>query len=260
VVKPTPRNAAVISGVERFYHDATAEKFSSRKMMSWLRSYSCDPLWNEIRPLLVGKEILDVGCGLGFCSVILANLGYSVRGVDISPKSIERARILAEMTGVSDRCAFEVVDLNNSPVAGDYDTIFGRAVLHHLTAQPLNETLLMLRAHLRKEGRMIFQEPLALNPIVNLNRNVFDTEDRTPTERPLDLWQTLSSFRLAGLYPTHREYYLTAPLAHFFKKVCEVEPMFWSTRRSLTRLDSFLTSTFWPLRPFSWITLLSAHQ
>jgi 2-polyprenyl-3-methyl-5-hydroxy-6-metoxy-1,4-benzoquinol methylase len=260
LVKSTTRNASAISEIERHHHDEIAAKFSSRKRMSWLRSYSCDPLWSEIQPLLVGKEVLDVGCGMGFCSVILASLGYSVRGVDISPKSIEWARILAETSGVSDRCMFEVVDLNSSPVEGDYDTIFGRAVLHHLTVKPLGETLLMLRSHLRKEGRMVFQEPLALNPIVNLNRDVFDTEDRTPTERPLDLWQTLQSFRSAGLYLTHKEYYLTAPLAHFFKKVCKFDPMFWSTQRSLSRLDSLLTSTFWPLRPYSWITLLSAHQ
>src|SRR5256885_1605136 len=41
---------------------------------------------------LVGKRVLDIGCGEGQSSVMLAKLGAHVTGIDISPGAIEAAR------------------------------------------------------------------------------------------------------------------------------------------------------------------------
>lgn len=51
-----------------------------------------------------GKRVLDVGCGPGLYSVILAKAGADVVGVDFADEMIQIARSKAEEFGVQDRC------------------------------------------------------------------------------------------------------------------------------------------------------------
>lgn len=61
---------------------------------------------------------IDVACGQGAAAVWLARRGLQVRGFDISPAAIERARALAARSGVGDRCRFDVVDLDDGLPGG----------------------------------------------------------------------------------------------------------------------------------------------
>ena len=54
---------------------------------------------------------LDIACGQGQTCVWLAERGFEVWGVDVSPVAIDRARSLSEKHGVSGRCHPAVVDL-----------------------------------------------------------------------------------------------------------------------------------------------------
>jgi 2-polyprenyl-3-methyl-5-hydroxy-6-metoxy-1,4-benzoquinol methylase len=40
----------------------------------------------------VPSTVLDIGCGTGSLTVLLASLGYKVTGVDLSPAMIVRAK------------------------------------------------------------------------------------------------------------------------------------------------------------------------
>lgn len=51
-------------------------------------------------------SVLDVGCGVGWTSSEIADVGHNVTGLDISPVLIETAREMFE----SDRCTFLVGD------------------------------------------------------------------------------------------------------------------------------------------------------
>lgn len=55
-------------------------------------------------------RILDIGCGTGRVAISLAELGYSVVGVDISQKYIEIAKAKARSQGVENRVEFIVCD------------------------------------------------------------------------------------------------------------------------------------------------------
>jgi 2-polyprenyl-3-methyl-5-hydroxy-6-metoxy-1,4-benzoquinol methylase len=55
---------------------------------------------------LQGKNVLDIGCGDGHNSVLLAKLSAQVTGIDISPKSIDLAHKKAEINGVKDATRF----------------------------------------------------------------------------------------------------------------------------------------------------------
>lgn len=57
------------------------------------------------------ERILDLCCGIGRHSLALAKRGFSVVGVDFSPKFLQRARELAEAAGVGDRVEFVLQDI-----------------------------------------------------------------------------------------------------------------------------------------------------
>lgn len=61
---------------------------------------------------------LDLASGPGLAAVWLAERGLQVQGFDISPVAVDQARELAHRAGVSDRCRFAVVDLDDGLPAG----------------------------------------------------------------------------------------------------------------------------------------------
>jgi SAM-dependent methyltransferase len=75
-----------------------------------------------------GGHALELACGRGRASVWLAVRGMEVWGVDVSPVAIDLARQLAVLSGVGDRCRFEVVDLDDGLPEGPPEDL----VLCHL--------------------------------------------------------------------------------------------------------------------------------
>ena len=79
-------------------------------------------------------RIADLGCGTGTLSVLLADEGYAVDGVDFSSQMVARARAKA---GDRDGLAFVVADAAEPPLAeGGYDVVLCRHVLWALPDQP----------------------------------------------------------------------------------------------------------------------------
>ena len=64
--------------------------------------------WSGLDKLPKGSRILDVGCGIGGSSRILAKYyGFNVTGITISPAQVKRAR---ELTPFELNCNFQVMD------------------------------------------------------------------------------------------------------------------------------------------------------
>lgn len=136
---------------------------------------------------LPGKSVLDVGCGEGTNSILLAKLGAQVTGIDISPKSIELASKRAEINQLTGSCRFVCSPLETAELAPhSFDVIWGDAILHHVIAD-LSNVLTRLTRWAKPGGLMVFGEPVNFNQTLRRIRFMVPVHtDVSPDERPLE--------------------------------------------------------------------------
>ena len=120
-----------------------------------------DPRTREAwRSLLTGHlpappaRVADLGCGTGTLSVLLADEGYAVDGVDFSPEMVARARAKA---GPRPEVGFTVADAGEPPLdPGAYDVVLCRHVLWALPDRPA--ALARWQDLLTGDGRLVLVE------------------------------------------------------------------------------------------------------
>ena len=109
------------------YWEKRSDSFLVQKRQE-LHSAMAERWMKEIRGQLPeGKKlrILDVGCGAGFFSILLAKEGHQVTGIDLTPDMIKNARLLAEEEKVS--CEFQVMDAENPEFPDEtFDVVISR--------------------------------------------------------------------------------------------------------------------------------------
>ena len=112
--------------------------------------------WKSLLRTKIGGDtgdILDIGAGTGFLSIMLAELGYRVVGIDISEEMMERAKKKAVDRGVE--AEFKLGDAENlSFETGSFDAIVNRAVLWTLPSP--KKALAEWKRVLKPGGRLCF--------------------------------------------------------------------------------------------------------
>lgn len=125
------------------------------------------------------RSILDLGCGTGAHSYLLAEQGFEVYGIDSSADMIDQAnRRLAEGSlDLSNRLAFAQGDLRSLQLNQSYDAVI--SIFHVMSYQTTNDDLLAAFAsakrHLNPDGVFIFDfwygpAVLSDHPIPRLKR------------------------------------------------------------------------------------------
>lgn len=127
-------------------------------------------------------RIIDLGCGTGWLSGILANFGPTT-GVELSPEAVLRA------TELHPHATFECVDFRNWSVPeGQYDIVVSQEVIEHLDDQAAY--LDIARRLLVPGGHLILTTP---------NRSTFDTLPKemkdTWDRQPIENWLTAAELR-----------------------------------------------------------------
>jgi len=148
----------------------------------WAKELCCRLVGN-----LTGLHILDVGCGEGENSLLLATLGAKVTGIDISPGAVALAKERAHLSGLSGSTDFICSPLEQAPLPEKhFDVIWGDNVLHHVL--PVLDDSLRLLARVAKPGaQMLFIEPVNLCPGLRKLRFLVPVHTEvTPGERPLE--------------------------------------------------------------------------
>ncbi|SRR5581483_6767400 len=126
-----------------------------------------------------GIRVLDVGCGVGRWSRLLAARGAVVTGVDLSPTMIEQAQQRAVADGVSAHCRFRVQDVSSLDVGEQFDLILGVTVLQHiLDSDALRAAVEAVTSHLAAGGRLILLEAAPQAIVQRCDTTIFRARQR----------------------------------------------------------------------------------
>jgi len=130
---------------------------------------------------LVGKRVLEVGCGFGALAGYLAWAGRPERVVatDIRPDFVEAAASSARRIGVDDRLSVRVGDMRDLAALREdpFDLVIANNAFVYLpTASDMRQALAQFRQVLKPDGRILLyhanrwrlRDPFSQDPIVHL--------------------------------------------------------------------------------------------
>ena len=131
----------------------------SRTEPSIVSDFTGRPSTIELCGDVEGKEILDLGCGEGYCSRILAKKKPAkITGIDISEEMINRAleRESSENLGISYLCE-NAADYQFQEKS--YDLILGMFIFNYVPLQVMRDILSNVHSSLKENGEMVFAVP-----------------------------------------------------------------------------------------------------
>lgn len=128
-------------------------------------------LQNKIKSHGQGLQLLDLCCGAGIHSVKYAQMGFFVKGIDISSVSIEKAKQLAEKYNIVGKLNFAVQEVTttlNFPNES-FDVVFVSGSLYYLNFEKIIPEILRV---LKKGGNFVCIETNGNNFVMNGVRRV----------------------------------------------------------------------------------------
>ena len=118
--------------------------------------------------LLNGKEVLDLGVGKGYNSVLLSNFGFNVTGVDISNESlkyIEENFDCSNLTLINKDVREFEIEKNK------YDLILSSNVLHFMPKEDFLKIIKKIKENLKEDGLIYISVFSKEDPSSKLNKD-----------------------------------------------------------------------------------------
>jgi SAM-dependent methyltransferase len=132
--------------------------------------------WLRVAP---GMRVLDVGCGVGRWSRLLAARGAEVTGVDLSPTMIGEASRRAAAAGLTERCRFLVQDSSSLDLGAKFDLVLGVTMLQHiLDPHALRAAVERIACHVTPTGRIVLLEAAPTSVANHCDSTVFKARQR----------------------------------------------------------------------------------
>ena len=225
------------------------DRLQQNKFYKALYSLQIDFL-DSLKRKTKSKDVLDYGCGTGsFTEKVIAFQPKKIVAIDISEEAIKKAKNKPEAENKN--VEYRVENCENLNLNSDtFDVAYGGGILHHLN---LNKSLNELNRVLRKDGTIIFVEPLATNPLINLYRK-FTPKARSSDEHPFrfnDIKLIETIFKNVEI-----KYYGFLTLIFFlFYKSPENSKIF----KFLSAIDKIILNTKY-LKFLAWSVLIEAKK
>jgi SAM-dependent methyltransferase len=100
--------------------------------------------------------VVEFGCGTGWLGLLIAEAGYTVIGIDISPEAIEMAGQLRDARGIT-TASYQLADYESVTIDPPADYVIFHDALHH--AESETDALRAAYRALRPGGMVICVEP-----------------------------------------------------------------------------------------------------
>ena len=156
---PTPESARDSHNrVQREYFDTVERPRLALGDTPYIRRHVDEVI--AVGQFTPGASLLEIGAGLGKCTLPLLARGFDVTANDLSPVLLERLR--AAVPRPIPTIACDIIDIA-AHVDGPFDGVVGFFVLHHL--RDFEAIFRALVRVLRPGGRVAFCEPVAWNPL-----------------------------------------------------------------------------------------------
>lgn len=117
---------------------------------------------NEFAGIGRGDRVLEVGCGMGRYTLLLAEQGVAVEGLDLSPQLLEELQACNIDGSTIPVHGFDIVDCPPE-MYGTFDAVVGFFVLHHV--HDVDACLAVAAKLVRPGGRVAFLEPNPADPL-----------------------------------------------------------------------------------------------
>jgi len=146
------------------FHAATAHLYDG--VVSEPRAFANELLFRRLDRLVPGGgRMLDLGCGTGQMLLRYASRHEQAEGVDHSPEMLAHARERLDRAGLdrvrlARRNLFEFL----AEPGPEYDLVTCVGCLHHLPAGTLAAFFPAVASRLKRGGRLLFAEPVAVDP------------------------------------------------------------------------------------------------
>ena len=107
------------------------------------------------RPLMPGRSLLDVGCGMGISTITFAEMGARVTFTDIIPDNIELVRRICRIKGIAAEFLWieRFEDIDRLP--GDFDVVTALGSLINAPLAVTRSEIARIKQHLRPGGRWL---------------------------------------------------------------------------------------------------------
>lgn len=169
----------------------------------WEAHYNAKPqVWSgrvnaqlaAIAPGLPAGRALDLGCGEGADAIWLAEHGWTVVAVDVSPTALGRARAAAEARGVAHLIDFQQHELGDGFPEGSFDLVSAQ-FLHSTIEMDRPAILRRAAAAVTPGGSLLIVDHAAAPPWAGekMHHHEFPSADAVVTGLNLDdqTWQSV---------------------------------------------------------------------
>jgi SAM-dependent methyltransferase len=202
-VREPHKQAEVDVRTEEFMHSEAHKPFGWGAE-HWVRWGTVEEAFHRLS-IAPPTPVLDVGCGSGWTTLLLAEAGFCAVGIDLVPANVEFARSRADRWTSS--AHFEQADMDAFELNPRFGAVLVFDSLHHSRRQA--EAVACMARHLEPGGWALFGEPSWLHWISPRARHT--TRQRGWSERGLTVRGLRRDCLAAGLDEFRRFFEGTRP-------------------------------------------------